>query len=86
MLGAVPSTEYAWAERTLTRPGGLLLYSDGLIENRSQSLDEGLSALVSAMTDSTADTADDLCRIAEQELLDESTRADDVCMLAVRLT
>lgn len=86
VLGAVPSTEYAWAERTLTRPGGLLLYSDGLIENRSQSLDEGLSALVSAMTDSTAGTADDLCRIAEQELLDESTRADDVCMLAVRLT
>lgn len=86
----------------MTRRGALLLYSDGLIENRSQSLDEGLSALVSAMTDITAAgasdapagavsgasaaAADDLCRIAEQELLDESTRADDVCMLAVRLT
>lgn len=86
LLGAVPSAEYASAEHTLTRPCGLLLYSDGLIENRSQSLDEGLCALVTAMADSSADTADELCGIAERELLDEPVRADDVCMLAVRLT
>lgn len=86
LLGAATSTQYASALRTLARPCGLLLYSDGLIENRSQSLNEGLSALVTAMAGSSADTAEELCAKAERELLDRPARADDVCMLAVRLT
>ncbi|MEW1955408.1 SpoIIE family protein phosphatase [Terrabacter sp. NPDC080008] len=86
LLGAVASARYATAERALARPCGLLLYSDGLIESRGRSLDEGLTALTDALAEAATGTADELCAVAERGLLDAPERADDVCMLAVRLT
>lgn len=60
----------------------LLLYTDGLVERRDRSLDQGLAALRSAAADLADRTVDELC----DELLARFAAApqDDVCLLAVR--
>jgi serine phosphatase RsbU (regulator of sigma subunit) len=78
LLGAAPS-RYEAASLALRTGDLLLLYSDGLIERRRRSLDEGLTALttaasgitgpeamVSAVLDTlgTTDTEDDTCLVA----------------------
>ena len=60
----------------------LLLYTDGLIERRDRSLDQGLAALRSAGAGLADRPVDELC----DELLARFAAApdDDVCLLAVR--
>jgi serine phosphatase RsbU (regulator of sigma subunit) len=62
-------------------PGGLLLlYTDGLIERRGESLDEGLARLVSAVT---ADDPESVCRRVMAGLVGLQTPLDDIAVLAV---
>ncbi|WIM99209.1 SpoIIE family protein phosphatase [Actinoplanes oblitus] len=83
MLGVLEDARYATAV-TDFRPGDvLLLYTDGLVEYRGQSLDTGLDAVIRAV--------DDAVRAAPQqplaELVGRLRRAnpdDDTCILAVR--
>ena len=82
LLGASDQC-YAEASEQLAPGDMLLLYSDGLIERRDRSLDEGLAALVRAADDTgdpeeviaaalgalaTTDTDDDTCLVALQVL------------------
>ncbi|GLW28495.1 PP2C family protein-serine/threonine phosphatase [Actinoplanes regularis] len=83
MLGVVEDARYT-AAVTEFRPGDvLLLYTDGLVEHRGQSLDAGLDAVIA--------TVDDTVRSAPHqplaELVGRLRRAnpdDDTCILAAR--
>ncbi|GIF03782.1 hypothetical protein Asi03nite_13200 [Actinoplanes siamensis] len=83
MLGVVEDARYTAAVAEF-RPGDvLLLYTDGLVEHRGQSLDTGLDAVIAAV--------DDAVRAAPYrplpELVGRLRRAnpdDDTCILAAR--
>jgi PAS domain S-box-containing protein len=85
MLGASPEISLPAGRRRLTPGTGLLLYTDGLIEDRRRDIDEGLSAIATAVRRSGARTADQIRAAAESLLHGEPSRADDVCLLAARL-
>jgi serine phosphatase RsbU (regulator of sigma subunit) len=61
----------------------LLLYTDGLVEDRSTGLEQGLADLATAV-DPTIRDLGDLCD-AVIEAMVPAERDDDVCVLAVRL-
>jgi PAS domain S-box-containing protein len=85
MLGACPEISLPAGRRRLTPGAGLLLYTDGLIEDRRRDIDEGLSALATAVRRSGARAADQIRAAAESLLHGQPSRADDVCLLAARL-
>jgi PAS domain-containing protein len=84
LLGAIEAPEFA-VETTSLDPGDLLLlYTDGLIERRERSLQEGLDLLVHAA--STSDSRD------PEGVLDHILRAfgapnpnDDTCVVAIQI-
>jgi len=65
-------------------PGGrLLLYTDGLVEVRTQPIDERLQMLADAI-DGTTTTAEDLAEQVIAKMLPDGQRRDDVAVLAVQ--
>src|SRR5262249_49373623 len=65
-------------------PGArLLLYTDGLIEDRRRDIAEGFSALARVMRRSPAQTAERTCQFVQTAMLRTRTRTDDVCILAI---
>jgi serine phosphatase RsbU (regulator of sigma subunit) len=84
MLGASADTAYTPSHRCLPPGASLLLYTDGLIEDRRRDITEGLSALALAMRRFPAQTAEQACQCAHTAMLGSDTRADDVCILAIR--
>ena len=62
----------------------MLLYTDGLVERRGQSLDVGLGRLREALAELAHLPLSDLCDELLLRLL-PPTRDDDVAMVAVRL-
>ncbi len=67
---------------TLERDASVVLYTDGLVERRSQSLDEGIDRLRRVLGD--------LAPLPLQEVCDEVLRRmggddDDIAIIAVRL-
>ena len=85
LLGASAGASVRTGQRRLAPGGGLLLYTDGLIEDPGRDIDEGLNALAAAVRRSGARTADQIRAAAESLLQGEPSRADDVCLLAGRL-
>jgi anti-sigma regulatory factor (Ser/Thr protein kinase) len=63
----------------------LVLYTDGLIERRGELLAEGLDRLARAAVDERAAPIDSVCDRLVAALGVDSTRADDVAVLAIRL-
>ncbi|MGC4747210.1 SpoIIE family protein phosphatase [Micromonospora sp. DT201] len=59
----------------------LLLYTDGLIERRDRSIDEGLAELVDRLTGTDSLPLDELCDLL---LASIRHREDDTALLAVR--
>jgi serine phosphatase RsbU (regulator of sigma subunit) len=85
-LGA-PSAPDAF--RTVTAslsPGSaLVLFTDGLVERRNDSLDAGFTRLLRAFDPADADTtADRYCELAIEACLGDGEQEDDVCLLAIR--
>jgi anti-sigma regulatory factor (Ser/Thr protein kinase) len=80
-LGAVQAATFPEQIQTL-RPGTtLIIYTDGLIERRGQSLDQGFRRLQEV---SIAELpADQLCDHILDELIEEGEAADDVAVVAV---
>jgi CheY-like chemotaxis protein len=65
-------------------PGGrLLMYTDGLVEVRTQPIDGRLAMLTGAI-DGTTSTADDLAEQVIATMLPDGQRRDDVAVLAVQ--
>jgi serine phosphatase RsbU (regulator of sigma subunit) len=84
MLGVSDRATYASVTEHLEPGCTVLLYSDGLVEDRRRPLDEGLDALASAFVGRTV-TAAEMCATAQTSLVEGQVRADDVCLLAVQL-
>jgi anti-anti-sigma factor len=71
-------------EGVMLDPGStLLLYTDGLVERRARSIDDGLEALRAAMADGPGDL-DRLCDDGVLGILPSDAPPDDVAVLAVR--
>ena len=84
LLGIDPSSPRNDFRVTLQRGSTVLLYTDGLVERRGQSLDEGLDRLRAALVELARLPLDELCDTLQDRLV-PATREDDVAMVAVRL-
>jgi integral membrane sensor domain MASE1 len=82
-LGCLAPTPYEDAVIELRDGDVVLLYSDGLVENRCEGIEHGLDRLADALaTGGEDDDADRLCRrVIDRCRVGDST-ADDVCILA----
>jgi anti-sigma regulatory factor (Ser/Thr protein kinase) len=81
-LCASDQAQYHEAERDLPAGSMLVLYTDGLIERRGESLDVGLGRLVAALRGAPSgveDVADALLR----DFITDEKPADDVALLCV---
>jgi PAS domain S-box-containing protein len=85
MLGVADQAECTTGVESLGEGSALLLYSDGLVEDRRRSLDDGLDTLARVFAERRPDSAEEMCTAAQTALLEGPTQADDVCLLAVRL-
>jgi serine phosphatase RsbU (regulator of sigma subunit) len=84
LLGIDPSSPRVESRVTLDRGSTVLLYTDGLVERRGQSLDVGLTRLREALVELAELPLAELCDALMERLL-PPTRDDDVAMVAVRL-
>ncbi|WP_245886872.1 SpoIIE family protein phosphatase [Kineococcus xinjiangensis] len=84
LLGVAPEFPRADSELAVERGSTVLLYTDGLIERRGQSLDEGLERLVGVLADLAGADLDGLCDGILERMLPASLD-DDVALVAVRL-
>ena len=83
-LGVLEAGVYTASVETVLPGSTLLLFTDGLIEDRNTSIDEGMAKLAVAVDASVA-SLDTLCESIIAAMVPEG-RYDDVAVLAVRLT
>ncbi|MFI0902469.1 SpoIIE family protein phosphatase [Streptomyces sioyaensis] len=81
-LGLGAGLPFETAELSLPEGSRLVLYTDGLVENRSRDLDAGLEALRAALAGPDR-TPEDTCATVMTSLL-PSRSADDVALLVAR--
>jgi serine phosphatase RsbU (regulator of sigma subunit)/PAS domain-containing protein/anti-sigma regulatory factor (Ser/Thr protein kinase) len=79
-LGGLP---FQTAELELPEGSQLVLYTDGLIEDRRRDLDEGMELLRRALTGHPGRPPEESCRAVLEELLPERPK-DDVALLIAR--
>ncbi|MFE9956848.1 SpoIIE family protein phosphatase [Micromonospora sp. NPDC005299] len=83
-VGAIPGTAYRTVDAELAPGGRLLLYTDGLIEDRQAGIDAGLGQLRADATTPGEHVADLVDAVVER--VAERTRHDDVAVLALEAT
>ncbi len=81
-LGVMPSIEYPEATFDLEPGATLVMYTDGLVEERGASIDAGLEALKHAVINGP-DDPEALCDHIVSRLLAERAATDDIAVLAV---
>ncbi|WP_245159874.1 SpoIIE family protein phosphatase [Blastococcus sp. CT_GayMR19] len=84
MLGVEPSARRTDSVVTVRRGSTLLLYTDGLVEGRRLSLDEGTTRLRSVLAELADEPLADLCDAVIERLQPEGLQ-DDVALVAIRL-
>jgi serine phosphatase RsbU (regulator of sigma subunit) len=84
MLGTGVDVPFSARRCRLPAKSGLLLYTDGLIEDRRRDVSAGMRTLAGALRQSEARTAEQMCTVAERAMLGPAPRADDICLLAAR--
>ena len=82
-LGVMPGLDYAEAEAEIEAGSTLVLYTDGLVEERGASIDEGLDALKEAVSNGPGEP-DALCDHIVTKLLAKRVATDDIAVLALR--
>ena len=85
MLGVPVDAAFTVGHRTLEPGTSLLFYTDGLIEDRRRDITDGLDALA-VPCGAAPRLAERTCATVQAALLGDTPRADDVCLLAARLT
>ncbi|TQN43258.1 serine phosphatase RsbU (regulator of sigma subunit) [Blastococcus colisei] len=83
LLGVDPTTRRVTEETLLPVGSTLLLYTDGLIERRSQILDEGLDLLMNTIRQHAARDPEQLCDAILGSMVPQAGE-DDVAIVAVR--
>lgn len=84
LLGARRHPRYRSRTAVLEPGGALVLYTDGLIERREESLSEGMARLADVIAaQPVGGTAEDLVSAVLEACLDDRAREDDVCVIAV---
>ncbi|HEX5028061.1 MAG TPA: SpoIIE family protein phosphatase [Gaiellaceae bacterium] len=83
-LGTGVRTRYR--QQTISLPAGsvVLLYTDGLVERRGKSIDDGLEALVQAVSAAPKDP-DRLLEHILEHVVGTEERGDDIALLAARV-
>jgi serine phosphatase RsbU (regulator of sigma subunit)/anti-sigma regulatory factor (Ser/Thr protein kinase) len=82
-LGAVRRAVYVEHPVQLDPGAMVVLYTDGLVERRDASLDEGLARLAEAVADAPAEP-DGCCDFVLQRMLGGDRAGDDVALLALQ--
>jgi len=83
-VGVTADARYTETSHELSSGATLLLYTDGLVERRGVSIQDGLDRLsLEAVTHATSDL-DELCDRLLSSLLDQNQVADDIALLAMR--
>jgi anti-sigma regulatory factor (Ser/Thr protein kinase) len=82
-LGVMPSAEYPQADAELEPGSTIVLYTDGLVEERGASIDRGLDALKDAVAGGPTEP-EALCDHIVSTLLAERAATDDIAVLTVR--
>jgi serine phosphatase RsbU (regulator of sigma subunit)/anti-sigma regulatory factor (Ser/Thr protein kinase) len=83
-VGALPTADYVEAGALLTPGATLLLYTDGLVEDRATPLEEGLARLRQAAQNGPTEL-DAFCSQVMRRARIASSSDDDVALLAVQL-
>ncbi|HYZ30161.1 MAG TPA: SpoIIE family protein phosphatase, partial [Thermoleophilaceae bacterium] len=83
-IGAVAGARYVEQQQCLEAPSTLLLYTDGLIEERGVSLDVGLQRLERAVAAGPAEP-EAMCEHVMRELRPADGTPDDVALIVLRL-
>jgi PAS domain S-box-containing protein len=79
--GARPDATFSLA------PGaGFLLYTDGLVERRTEAIDAGFDRLLAAIAAMPDPAPDDLTRALPDTLVEHGAAGDDVCLLGFRFS
>jgi anti-sigma regulatory factor (Ser/Thr protein kinase) len=83
-VGVTADDLYAEASYQLTEGATLLLYTDGLVERRRESIQDGLDLLrLEAAAHSAADP-EELCDRLLSSLVEQGSTADDIAILVMR--
>ncbi|HTJ74021.1 MAG TPA: SpoIIE family protein phosphatase [Acidimicrobiales bacterium] len=86
MLGATGGRRVVEAAAALEEGDVLVLYTDGLVERRGESLQEGFDRLAAAAEDAATEDAEVLCESLLEALVPASAgRGDDVAILVARI-
>jgi serine phosphatase RsbU (regulator of sigma subunit) len=85
-LAAYPDAAYADAGARLEPGGTLVLYSDGLIERRGESLEVGLARLGRVVGRVAAAEPEEMCDAIVAGLIGRAIPTDDVALLVLRWT
>jgi serine phosphatase RsbU (regulator of sigma subunit) len=83
-LGVAPDQVPAVHERLLTAGDVVVLYTDGLVERRDESLDEGFQRLASVVEDLVDLDVGDLADALVTAMVPDEGQADDLAVLVVR--
>jgi serine phosphatase RsbU (regulator of sigma subunit) len=79
--GARPEATFS-----LTPGAGFLLYTDGLVERRTEAIDAGLDRLLAAIAAMPDPAPADLAGALPDTLVEHGAPGDDVCLLGFRFT
>lgn len=86
LLGFQPEATYGETVRSLDPSGGVLLYSDGLVERRGGHLDDGITFVADLLSEVGGDPVEGMCERLVARLVGGLEGRDDVCQLLVRRT
>ena len=81
-----PGLARSQAAFTLAPGAGFLLYTDGLVERRTEPIDAGLERLLAAVRASPGSSPTQLVETLPAALLERDSAGDDVCLLSFRLS